>query len=65
MMKGGFLDGVVADRDDQIGAINRLVNMVVVGERRGAHVEPGFIGDGALPHLRVEEGDLQAFDELR
>jgi hypothetical protein len=59
-----FLHRIVADRDDQIGAIDRLVNMVALGQRRGAHVEPGSAGDGALPNLRVEEGDFQALHEL-
>ena len=62
--EGRLLDGIVADGDDQIGAIDRLVNMVAFGQRGGAHVQPGPAGDGALPHLRIEEGNLQALHEL-
>jgi hypothetical protein len=60
-----FFHRIVADRDDQVGAVNRLVNMVPLGERGSAHVEPGSAGDGALAHLRIEERDLQAPHEIR
>ena len=34
-----LLDRVVADRDDQVGPVDRLVHIVPLGERRRAHVE--------------------------
>ena len=55
-----LLHRVVADRDDQIGAIDRVMHVVALGQRGGAHVETGAAGDRALAHLGVEERDLQA-----
>jgi hypothetical protein len=58
--KGGFSTRVVADGDDQVGALDGLVDVVALRERGGAHVEVGAAGDGALAHLRVEEGHARA-----
>ena len=40
--------------------VDRLVDIVALRERGGAHVEVGAAGDGALAHLRVEEGQSGA-----
>ena len=45
----------MADRDNQVGAVDRLVNPVPFGQRGRADVEIGAGIDGALPHLGVEE----------
>ena len=57
--KGRLFDGIVPDRDDQIGALDRIMHIVALRQRRGAHVELGSAGDGAFAHLRTEERDLQ------
>ena len=36
-----LLDRVVADRDDQVGLVDRLVDVVALGQRGRAHVEVG------------------------
>ena len=67
-----LLDSIVPDRDDQIGALDRIMDIVARRQRRGAHVEPGSAGGGALAHLRTalahlrtEERDLQTPHEIR
>ena len=55
--EGRLLDRVVADGDDQVGAVDRLVDVVALREGGGAHVELRAAGDRALAHLRVEERD--------
>ncbi len=60
-----LLHRIVADRDDQIGPLDRIVDIVALRQRGGSHVEPGSAGDGALAHLRIEERDLQALHEIR
>jgi hypothetical protein len=60
-----LLNGVVADRDDQVGAVDRLVHVVAFRQRRGAQIEIVAAGHGALAHLRVEKRDLGAADEFR
>jgi hypothetical protein len=49
-----LLDRIVADRDDEVRALDGLVNVVALRERGGAHVEFGARGHGALAHLRRE-----------
>ena len=39
-----LLHGVVADRDDQIGAVDRVMNVVAFRERSGAEIEIGAAG---------------------
>jgi hypothetical protein len=63
--EGRLLDRIVADRDDEVGTVDALVNVVARGKRGGAHVEPGAARHRALAHLSVEERDLQAPDEVR
>ena len=63
--EGRFLDGVVTDGNDQIGAINRVVDIVAFRQCSGPHVEPGHTRDGTLAHLRIEERDLDALDKIR
>ena len=60
MTKGGFSTRVVADGDDQVGALDRLVHVVALGERGGAHVELGAAGHRALAHLRREIGNARS-----
>ena len=59
----GLLDGVVADGEDQVGAVDRLVDVVALRERGGSHVEVGAAGDRALAHLRGKERQLQPSEE--
>ena len=66
MKNGGFAIDVVADRDDQVGAVHPFSCMVVARRKRGgAHVEVRAAGDGALAHLRIEERDAGALHEAR
>ena len=59
-----LLDGVVPDREDEIGALDRVVNVVALRQRSGAEIELGNAGHRALAHLGIEEGDLRAADEV-
>ncbi len=59
-----LFDSVVTDRDDEVGAIDRPMDIILFREGRSAHVEAGPAGDGALAHLRVDERDLQAPHEV-
>ena len=43
--EGRLLDGVVADRDDQVGLIDRLMDVVALAERGRAHVEIAAAGN--------------------
>ena len=52
-----LLHRVVTDRDDQIGAVDRVMNVVAFRERGGAEIEVRPAGHRALAHLRVEEGN--------
>ena len=61
--EGRLLDRVVADRDDQVGAVDRLVDVVALAERGRSHVKLAAAGNRPLAHLRVEERDLRAADE--
>ena len=36
----------MADRDDQIGMVDRIMDIVALGQRRGTHVETGAPCDG-------------------
>ena len=63
--EGRLLDRVVADGDDQVGAFNRLVDVVALRERRGSHVEVRAAGDRPLAHLGVEERQPRAPHEAR
>ena len=61
----GLFHRVMADRDDQVGAVDGVMDIVALGQRGGAHIEPGAARDRALAHLGVEERDLQPSDERR
>src|SRR5262249_50003601 len=63
--EGWLLDRVVADGNDQIGAIDRIVDIVAFWQSGRAHVKTGPAGDGTLTHLRVEERNLHALNEIR
>ena len=63
--EGRLLDGVVADGNDEVGLVDRLMDPVALRQRRGAHIEIGAGVDRALPHLGVEEGNAETADELR
>jgi len=60
-----LFDGVVADREDQIGAIDRLVNPVPLRQRCRTHVKIRAGIDGALPHLGIEEWNFRPPHERR
>jgi hypothetical protein len=55
----------VTDGDDQIGLIDRIVHVISLGERRGAHVKVGAPRHGTLTHLRIEERDAHPSYEIR
>ena len=61
----GLLDGIMADRNNQIGLVDGLVNPIPFRQRGRAHIEIGARIDGALPHLGVEEWDLASSHERR
>ena len=63
--EGRLLDGVVADRNNQIGLIDGLVNPIPLRQRGRAHIEIGAGTDRALPHLGVEEGNPASSYERR
>src|SRR6202035_5601361 len=56
--KRGLLDGVMADRNNQVGLVDRLVNPIPLRQSGRAHIEIGARIDGSLPHLGVEEWNL-------
>src|ERR1700750_590857 len=59
-----LFDRVVPDREDEIGALDRVVNVVALRQRRGAEIELRDAGHRALAHLGVEERDLRTADEM-
>ena len=61
--EGRLLDRVVANGDDQVGLVDRLVHVVALGERGRAHVEVGPARHRALAHLGGEERDARAEHE--
>ena len=56
--EGRLLDRVVPDGDDEVGLVDRLVDVVPLREGGGADVELRAAGDRALAHLRREERNL-------
>ena len=58
-----FLDRIVTDGDDQIGAINGFVHVVTFAERSRPHIKVATPGYGSLAHLRREERNLRTADE--
>ena len=63
--EGRLLDRVVADGDDQVGAVDRLVHVVPLRQRGRAHDRDSCAaGHRALAHLGVEERNPGAPDEL-
>ena len=69
--EGGLLDRVVANGQDQVGPVDRLVHVVAVGQRGRSHPQLGSAfggaqtGDRSLAHLRVEERNADAANEIR
>ena len=63
--KRGLLDGIMADRNNQVCLIDRLVNPIPLRQRGGADIEIGARIDHPLPHLRVEKWDLASPHERR
>jgi len=53
-----FLRGVVADRDDQIRAFDRQMDVVAFRQRRRADKQFGIAVDRAFSHLRIEKRNL-------
>jgi hypothetical protein len=62
--KGWFLDRIMSDCNDEIGAVDCIMDVVALRECGGPHVQPGTARDGTLTHLCVEKRDLQAAHEL-
>jgi len=60
-----LLDGVMADRNDQVGLVDGLVHPIPLRQRRRAHVEIGAGIDGPLAHLGIEERNLASPHERR
>src|SRR5262249_12447056 len=50
---------------DQIGEIDGPMHVVAFGERRGTEVQVGTAADSAFTHLRVEEWQTGAANEIR
>ena len=61
--EGRLLDGVMADGDNEIGLVHRLVNIVAFAQCRRSHVEIAAARGRPLPHLGREERDPCAPDE--
>ena len=59
-----LLDRFVADGDDEIGAVDRLVDVIAFTQGRGADIIVRRAADGALAHLRIEKWDADAADEF-
>ncbi len=59
-----FFHGVVADGDDQIGAVDGVMDVIAFRECRGAEIEVRAAGHRALAHLGVEEGNAGAAHEV-
>src|SRR3954462_270722 len=58
-----FFDGVVTNGDNQIGPVNRFMNVVALAERGGPHVEIAAAGYRSLAHLCGEERNFRAAPE--
>ena len=63
--EGRLLDRIMAYRDDEIGLLDCLVDIVFFRESGGTHVELRSAGNRSLPHLRRKERDAGTDDELR
>ncbi len=61
--EGRLLDRIVTDRDDQVGAIDGLMDVVALAQRSRSHVKLAAAGDRSLAHLRREEWNLGTPDE--
>jgi hypothetical protein len=55
----------MADRNDQVGPVDGLVNPIPFRQRGRADIEIGARIDGALPHLGIEEWNLASSHESR
>ena len=60
-----LLDRVVTDRDDQVGPVDRLVDIVPLRERGCAHVEIVAAGTVPLPICVLKKGIWVRRDEVR
>ncbi len=63
--KRRLFDGVMSDRNDEIGMIHGPVHVVARRKGRRTHVVIGAAGDGAFAHLRIEEWNAGALHEAR
>ena len=63
--EGRLLHGVVADGDDEVRLVDRLMNPVTFGQRRRAHIQRRSGVHRTLPHLGVEERNSETADEAR
>jgi hypothetical protein len=63
--EGRLLHRVVADCDDEIGLVDRLMDIIALGERGRTHIEVGSAGDRALAHLGVDIRNPHTAHEIR
>gem|GEM_PF-5432124 len=56
-----FFDGIIPHRENEIGFLNRSVDIVFVGECCGSDVLREIFSDDSFPHLRVEKRDIVLF----
>ena len=53
-----------AGGDDEVRAIDRLVDVIALAQGGGTKIEIRSTPDGPLPHLRIEERDADATNEI-
>ncbi len=59
-----LLDRLVPDGHDKVCAIDRPVDVIAFAQCRGAEIEIRRSPDSPLPHLRIEERDADAMNEV-
>src|SRR5260370_33128239 len=59
-----FLDGVMTNRNNQVGPVNRLVDVVTFGKSRCSHVKIGSAVHCALAHLGIKKGNPHPPNEV-
>ncbi len=59
-----LLNCVVPDRHNDVRAIDRLMDVIAFAQGCGAKIEVRRTPDSPLPHLRIEERDANATNEI-
>src|SRR6202008_1740280 len=62
--KGRFLNRVVANRQDQIGLGDGLVDIIAFRKSNRPYVKVSATRGSAFTHLRREEGNTQAMNKI-